>query len=102
MLAVLHALGAVLLFLASSQAVFGPLYLLVLLYAIAYMPTVCADELAGLSANDATRRCSLGRSACSGLLDGLLPGCSIGSLKLEATAMPMRLRRCRIAADGDL
>ena len=39
-LAVLHALGAVLLFLASSRAIFGRIYLLVLLYAIAYMPTV--------------------------------------------------------------
>src|SRR5580698_3812674 len=39
-LAILHGLGAVLLFFASTRAVFGPIYILVLLYAIVYMPTL--------------------------------------------------------------
>ena len=36
----LHGIGAVFLFLASTQSVFAPLYSLVLLYAIVYMPTL--------------------------------------------------------------
>ena len=39
-LAAVHGLGAFLLFLASSQAAFGPVYFLVLLYALCYMPTL--------------------------------------------------------------
>jgi hypothetical protein len=39
-LAVLHGLGAIFLFLAASQSLFGPIYVLVLLYAGCYMPTL--------------------------------------------------------------
>src|ERR1700761_7026908 len=40
MLAALHIIGAVLLYLASHQTQFGPLYWLVLTYAVLYMPTL--------------------------------------------------------------
>src|SRR5258707_10721458 len=39
-LAALHGLGASLLLLASSRSSFGPLYCLLLLYAVCYMPTL--------------------------------------------------------------
>src|ERR1700679_730494 len=40
MLALLHLVGGVLLYLASMQTNFGPLYWLVLAYAVLYMPTL--------------------------------------------------------------
>lgn len=40
MLALLHLVGGILLYLASLQAKFGPLYWLVLAYAVLYMPTL--------------------------------------------------------------
>ena len=89
-LAVLHALGAVLLFLASSRAVFGPIYLLVLLYAIAYMPTVSlTNSLAFRQMTDP--KMQFGPIRMLGTFGWIVAGLLIGSLKLEATAMPMRL-----------
>ncbi len=40
LLAVLHALGAAMLFYASTQTTFGPLYAVILVYTLLYMPTL--------------------------------------------------------------
>ena len=83
-------LGAVLLFMASTRAVFGPIYLLVLLYAIAYMPTVSlTNSLAFRQMTDP--KMQFGPIRMLGTFGWIVAGLLIGSLKLEATAMPMRL-----------
>src|ERR1700682_2318624 len=40
LLAALHGLGGVLLWLASTQTAFGPLYIILLIYSLCYMPTM--------------------------------------------------------------
>ncbi len=89
-LAVLHALGAVLLYLASTQDAFGPIYLLVLLYAVAYMPTLSlTNSLAFRQMKDP--KLEFGPIRVLGTGGWIVAGILIGSLKLEATAMPMRV-----------
>ncbi|AXC13409.1 Nucleoside permease NupG [Acidisarcina polymorpha] len=89
-LAVLHALGAVLLFLASSQTTFGPIYLLVLLYAVAYMPTLAlTNSLAFRQMSDPKLEFAPIRVLGTG--GWITAGILVGSLRLEATAMPLRL-----------
>jgi nucleoside transporter len=89
-LAVLHGLGAVLLFFASTQMKFGPIYLLVLLYAVSYMPTLSLTySLAFRQMKDP--KLEFGPIRVLGTAGWIVAGILIGSLKLEATAMPMRL-----------
>jgi nucleoside transporter len=89
-LAVLHALGAVLLFFASSKATFGPIYFLVLLYAIAYMPTLSlTNSLAFRQMTDP--KTEFGPIRVLGTGGWIVAGILIGSLKFEATPMPLRI-----------
>ncbi len=89
-LAVLHALGAVLLFLSSSRNTFTPLYSLVLLYAMCYMPTLAlTNSLAFRQMRDP--KLEFGPIRVLGTAGWIVAGLLIGSLRLEATAVPMRL-----------
>ena len=89
-LALLHLLGAVLLFLASTRGSFGPIYFLVLLYAVAYMPTLAlTNSLAFRQMKDP--KIEFGPIRVLGTGGWIVAGILIGSLKLEATAMPMQL-----------
>jgi nucleoside transporter len=89
-LALLHAIGAVVLFLASTQSVFGPLYSLVLLYAIVYMPTLAlTNSLAFRQMSDP--KTEFAPIRVLGTLGWIVAGLIISTLKVEATATPMRL-----------
>ena len=89
-LAAVHGLGALLLFLASSQATFGPVYFLVLLYALCYMPTLSlTNSLAFRQMSDP--KTEFGPIRVLGTGGWIVAGLLIGTLKLEATAIPMRL-----------
>jgi nucleoside transporter len=89
-LAVLHGAGAVLLFFASRQEAFGSLYVLVLLYAMAYMPTLAlTNSLAFRQMQDP--KIEFAPIRVLGTLGWIIAGLIIGTLKVEATAMPMRL-----------
>src|SRR5271163_4445685 len=89
-LAILHGLGALLLFFASMQGAFGPIYLLVLLYAIVYMPTLAlTNSLAFRQMTDP--KIEFGPIRVLGTGGWIVAGLVIGSLKLEATAGPMRM-----------
>ena len=89
-LAILHALGAVLLFVSSSQQSFTPLYILVLLYAMCYMPTLAlTNSLAFRQMRDP--KLEFGPIRVLGTLGWIVAGLLIGYLRLEATAVPMRL-----------
>jgi nucleoside transporter len=89
-LAALHLVGAALLFFASTRAVFGPIYLLVLLYALAYMPTLAlTNSLAFRQMTDP--KLEFGPVRVLGTLGWIVAGLLVSGLKLEATAMPMRI-----------
>ncbi len=89
-LALLHGIGAVVLFLASTQSVFAPLYSLVLLYAIVYMPTLAlTNALAFRQMTDP--KTEFAPIRVLGTLGWIVAGLIISTLKVEATATPMRL-----------
>jgi nucleoside transporter len=90
LLGVLHLLGAALLLFASSQTSFLPLYVVVLLYALCYMPTLALTQsLAMRQMQDPKQEFGLVR--VFGTLGWIVAGLVIGAMGLEATALPMRL-----------
>jgi nucleoside transporter len=89
-LAVLHGVGALLLWMAASRASFGPVYWLVLLYACFYMPTLAlTNSLAFRQMRDP--KIEFGPIRVLGTLGWIVAGLLIGGLRLEASAMPLRI-----------
>ncbi|MBB6146580.1 nucleoside transporter [Silvibacterium bohemicum] len=89
-LAALHLLGAVLLFFASRQSSFASFYWLVLLYCCCFMPTLAlTNSLAFRQMRDPQTQ--FGPIRVMGTLGWIAAGMLIGSLKIEATAQPMRI-----------
>lgn len=89
-LAVLHALGALLLFFASTRLSFGSVYAVVLLYSLCYMPTLAlTNSLAFRQMRDP--KLEFGPIRVLGTAGWIIAGLIIGSLRWEATAMPLRL-----------
>jgi nucleoside transporter len=89
-LATLHAIGAVLLFYAASRSTFGPLYVLVLLYAICYMPTLALTNSLAFRQMESPQQ-QFGPIRVLGTAGWIVAGLLIGGLKIEATAAPMRI-----------
>ena len=89
-LAILHLLGAALLMLASAQVHFAPLYALVLLYAVAYMPTLSlTNALAFRHMRDP--KLEFGPIRVLGTIGWIAAGLLVGGLRLEATSAPLRV-----------
>ena len=89
-LGLLHALGAVLLAVASLQTSFGRLYACVLLYSLCYMPTLAlSNTLAFRQMREP--RLEFGPIRVFGTLGWIVAGLLVGTLGVEATAMPLRL-----------
>ncbi|CAN5497767.1 nucleoside permease [soil metagenome] len=89
-LAFLHVIGAILLFVASSQSSFTVFYSLILLYCFCFMPTLAlTNSLAFRQMQDPKEEFGAIRVLGSG--GWIVAGLLIGKLGLEATAMPMRL-----------
>jgi len=89
-LAFLHLFGAALLFAASRQTRFLEFYLLILLYCLCFMPTLAlTNSLALRQMKDPAAEFGSIRVLGSG--GWIVAGLLIGTLKVEATAMPMRL-----------
>jgi nucleoside transporter len=89
-LAVLHGVGAILLFATSRQTTFLPFYALVLLYCFCFMPTLAlTNSLAFRQMQDP--KTEFGPIRVLGTGGWIVAGLLIGYLKLEATAFPMRL-----------
>jgi nucleoside transporter len=89
-LALLHVLGAALLLAASVQNSFAVFYSLILLYCLCFMPTLAlTNSLAFRQMQDPKEE--FGAIRVLGSLGWIIAGLLIGTLKLEATAMPMRL-----------
>jgi nucleoside transporter len=89
-LAALHALGAVLLFLVSRQTSFGSLYVFVLLYCFAFMPTLAlTNSLAFRQMRDA--KVEFGPIRVLGTAGWIVAGLLVGSLAWEKTREPVQL-----------
>jgi nucleoside transporter len=95
-LAVLHGVGGLILLFASTQTRFGPFYAVLLAYALCYMPTLAlSNSLSFRQMTDPAREFPSIRVL--GTIGWIVAGLFIGTLGLEATAVPMR-----IAAAGSL
>lgn len=90
LLAVLHALGAIALFYASIQTSFGPLYTVILLYTLCYMPTLALTN--SLSFRQMQNPgLEFPRVRVLGTIGWIVAGLVVGALRVEATATPVRL-----------
>jgi nucleoside transporter len=95
-LAALHVAGGLILFYASTMTAFGPFYAVLLAYALCYMPTLAlSNSLSFRQMKDPAREFPSIRVL--GTIGWIVAGLFIGSLGLEATAVPMR-----IAAGGSI
>lgn len=90
LLAVLHLVGAMALFLASTQTAFGGLYGVLLAYTLCYMPTLALTNSLSFHHMDDPGREFPGIRVL-GTIGWIVAGLTIGTLGLEATATPMRL-----------
>ena len=98
-LAALHLVGAVILFFASTQTSFGPFFTVLLAYTLCYMPTLAlSNSLSFHQMKDPEREFPLVRVL--GTIGWIVAGLFIGSLGLEATAVPMRLAAAGSAVLG--
>lgn len=89
-LACVHLLGGALLLAASLRSSFGPVYILVLLYALCYMPTLAlTNSLAFRQMKDP--KMEFGPIRVLGTGGWIVAGLLIGTLRLESTAVPMRI-----------
>src|SRR5579859_2669947 len=90
LLAALHIVGGVVLYLASRQTGFTPLYSLVLLYCLCYMPTMAlTNSLAFRQMRDP--QTEFGPIRVMGTAGWIVAGLAIGYLKIESTALPMEI-----------
>jgi nucleoside transporter len=89
-LAALHLVGGAILFYASTQRSFGPFYVVLIAYALCYMPTLAlSNSLSFHQMRDPGREFPPIRVL--GTIGWIVQGLVIGSLGLEATAVPMRI-----------
>jgi len=89
-LSALHIAGGVLLFVTSGQQHFAPFYVLLLLYALCYMPTMAlTNSLSFRQMQDPGAQ--FGAVRVLGTAGWIVAGLVIGFLKLEPTAVPMRI-----------
>jgi nucleoside transporter len=98
-LAALHLAGGFLLFYASTMTAFGPFYVVLLGYALCYMPTLAlSNSLSFHQMRDPGREFPAIRVL--GTIGWIVQGLFIGSLGLEATATPMRIAAAASLALG--
>jgi len=89
-LAALHVLGGGVLFFASTQTTFGAFYGVILVYTLCYMPTLAlSNSLSFRQMDDPGREFPPIRVL--GTIGWIVAGLAIGTLGLEATAMPLRI-----------
>jgi len=89
-LAVLHLIGGFVLFYGSTMSAFGPFYAVLLGYALCYMPTLAlSNSISFHQMKDPVREFPSIRVL--GTIGWIVAGLLVGTLGLEATAMPMRL-----------
>ena len=98
-LSVLHIVGGVLLLVVSTQHKFLPFYILLLLYAFCYMPTMALTN--SLSFRQMRNPgAEFGAVRVLGTAGWIVAGLVIGFLKLEPTAVPIRIAAVASGAMG--
>ncbi|HET9271689.1 MAG TPA: nucleoside permease [Vicinamibacterales bacterium] len=99
LLCVLHVAGAGLLFFASTRTAFGQFYGALLAYALCFMPTLAlSNAISFRQMRDPGREFPPIRVL--GTIGWIVAGLVIGSLGLEATAVPMRVAAAASLALG--
>ena len=89
-LALLHVVGGAVLFYASLQTTFGPFYVVLLAYALCYMPTLAlSNSISFRQMHDPGREFPPIRVL--GTIGWIVAGLFIGTTGLEATAKPLQL-----------
>ena len=88
MLAILHCLGGVLLYLASKQTTFGPFYALLLGHTLCYMPTMALTNSLSFAQMSDTGKQFTGVRVL-GTIGWIAAGLLVGMMKVEAASMPM-------------
>jgi nucleoside transporter len=95
LLAALHGIGGVLLWVASTQSNFGPMYAVLLIYSLCYMPTMAlTNSLSFRQMKDPKQ--DFGSIRVLGTLGWIVAGLTITAIGhtvhgVEATAIPIRM-----------
>jgi nucleoside transporter len=90
LLAALHGIGGLLLWFASTENAFGPMYAVLLIYSLCYMPTMAlTNALAFRQMNDPKQ--DFGSIRVLGTAGWIVAGLLIGFLRVEPTAIPIRI-----------
>lgn len=90
LLAALHGIGGLLLWFASAQTAFGAMYALLLVYSLCYMPTMAlTNALAFRQMKDPKQ--DFGSIRVLGTAGWIVAGLLIGFLRVEPTAIPIRI-----------
>ncbi len=89
-LAVLHLVGGFVLWYASTLTAFGPLYGVLLVYTLCYMPTLAlSNSLSFRHMHDPAH--DFPGVRVLGTIGWIIAGLAIGTLGLEATSVPLRI-----------
>src|SRR6185295_6448069 len=89
-LAALHVVGGIVLFYASTQTTFAGFYAVILIYTLCYMPTLAlSNSLSFRQMKDPGREFPPIRVL--GTIGWIVAGLIIGTLRLEATAVPLKI-----------
>jgi nucleoside transporter len=90
LLAILHLVGALFLFYASTQSSFVPLYVVLLGYTLCYMPTLALSNSLSFHQMDDPAKEFPGVRVL-GTIGWIVAGLAIGWMKIEASAIPMQI-----------
>jgi nucleoside transporter len=95
LLAALHGIGGVLLWVASTQTSFGPMYLILLIYSLCYMPTMALTNSISFRQMKDPKQ-DFGSIRVLGTFGWIVAGLVIGTMRIhnlsvEPTAIPIRL-----------
>ena len=89
-MAVLYFVGAIAMWMASSQTEFGSFYPLLLLYTLTYMPTLALTNSLSFRHMDNPGK-EFPAIRVLGTIGWIVAGLIIGALKIEASAAPLRV-----------